>query len=102
MEGARCALKFTHFSWLSQQCLLIILGMVEKKQTNKTQRQSKLWIGLALSFILPILLLHNLRQAAAQPTELFGYGANVAEWDITKLDSMGFNWIKVFLSLIHI
>lgn len=55
-----------------------------------------MWIGLALSFILPILLLQSLRQAAAGSATLFGYGANVAEWDIVKLDSMGFNWIKVF------
>ncbi|HEX6383320.1 MAG TPA: hypothetical protein VF177_01500 [Anaerolineae bacterium] len=26
----------------------------------------------------------------------FGYGFNVAEWDINMVQSMGFNWIKVF------
>ena len=25
-----------------------------------------------------------------------GYGFNVAEWDIARLQAMGFNWIKVF------
>jgi len=76
--------------------LPIILGMEETKSTTINRRQGKLWIGLALSIILPILLLQSLRQATAASTTLFGYGANVAEWDITKLDSMGFNWIKVF------
>ncbi len=80
----------------------IIVGMIETKQINKTHRQGKLWIGLALFFILPILLLHNGRQAetvsAAVETAVspFAYGANVAEWDIPKLNEMGFNWIKVF------
>lgn len=36
----------------------------------------------------------------SQPTQAtsphLGYGANVAEWDISLLNSMGFNWIKVF------
>ncbi len=26
----------------------------------------------------------------------FGYGFNVASWDITRLQDMGFNWMKVF------
>ncbi|MFZ1395658.1 MAG: hypothetical protein WAS33_02115, partial [Candidatus Promineifilaceae bacterium] len=26
----------------------------------------------------------------------FAYGANVAEWDVPRLNDMGFNWIKVF------
>ncbi|GJM39959.1 MAG: hypothetical protein DHS20C20_02410 [Ardenticatenaceae bacterium] len=84
--------------------------MIEIKQPQNLSRQGKRLFVFALSFILPILLLHNLRQAQAavstplsagvsEPTTAvspFAYGANVAEWDITKLESMGFNWIKVF------
>ena len=70
--------------------------MIDTKPITHTRRQSKLWIGLALSFVLPILLLHSLQQAVAGSVTPFAYGANVAEWDVAKLDSMGFNWIKVF------
>ena len=30
------------------------------------------------------------------PAPHLGYGANVNEWDVTLLDDMGFDWIKVF------
>ena len=70
--------------------------MIETKNRKNLPRQSKLWIGLALSFILPILLLHSLWQSTAVAATTFAYGANVAEWDIDLLNSMGFNWIKVF------
>lgn len=64
-------------------------------------------MGLVLFFILTFCWIHNLNEAAAQTAvsgataaetavSPFAYGANVAEWDIAKLDSMGFNWIKVF------
>ncbi|MCB8948912.1 MAG: hypothetical protein H6653_12940 [Ardenticatenaceae bacterium] len=76
--------------------------MMERKPNSYSRRQGKLWIGLALSFILSVLLLVGLRQAqaavSAPSTAVypFAYGANVAEWDITRLNDMGFNWIKVF------
>ena len=76
--------------------------MMELKSHSYSRRQGKLWIGLALSFILSVLLLAGLRQAqaavSAPSTAVypFAYGANVAEWDITRLNDMGFNWIKVF------
>ena len=76
--------------------------MIELKQNSYSRRQGKLWIGLALSFILSVLLLVGLGQAqaavSAPSTAVypFAYGANVAEWDITRLNDMGFNWIKVF------
>lgn len=71
------------------------------KHNNNLPRRGKLWFSLAFTFILSLLLLHHLRHsatvtAAAQTAVAFAYGANVAEWDIVKLDSMGFNWIKVF------
>ncbi len=75
---------------------------MESKHTNNLPGRCKLWLSLALTFILPFFLLHNLRQAipvtAAADTAVFpfAYGANVAEWDIAKLNDMGFNWIKVF------
>ncbi len=39
-------------------------------------------------------LIHTVQAMAAVPH--LGYGANVAVWDITLLQSMGFDWIKVF------
>jgi hypothetical protein len=33
---------------------------------------------------------------AAPTDEAFAYGFNVAEWDINRVQGMGFNWIKVF------
>jgi hypothetical protein len=76
--------------------------MIETKRAEKKYRQGKLFIGLALSFILSFLLLHHVKQAASVTAAVetavypFAYGANVAEWDIAKLNDMGFNWIKVF------
>lgn len=82
--------------------VVIIIGMMESKHKHNIQKQGKLWFSLALSFIFLLLLLTHLRQTstvtAATETAVspFAYGANVAEWDIARLDSMGFNWIKVF------
>jgi hypothetical protein len=87
--------------------IAIILGMKESKHKNNFPRQGQLWMGLVLFFILTFCWIHNLNEAAAQTAvpgataaetavSPFAYGANVAEWDIAKLDSMGFNWIKVF------
>lgn len=44
------------------------------------------------------LLFSQLHSAAPQkPDELaLGYGANVAAWDVAKIQTMGFNWMKVF------
>ncbi len=75
---------------------------MECKHTNERQWQAIRWFGLALTLLLPLFLLHNFRQsvmataAAETAVHPFAYGANVAEWDITKLNDMGFNWIKVF------
>ncbi|MCA9943019.1 MAG: hypothetical protein KC449_06035 [Anaerolineales bacterium] len=77
---------------------------MEGKHKSKSWSQGKLWLVLALAFIFSLLLLHNLRRTAVSAqTALaqtavspFAYGANVAEWDIAKLNEMGFNWIKVF------
>lgn len=72
------------------------------KQTPKLFRQGRRLFVLALSFILLISLLHNLRLAEASVStpatavSPFAYGANVAEWDVPRLNDMGFNWIKVF------
>lgn len=59
--------------------------------------------GTAVVIFLPLLLLFltlsPMRAHATVPSSshtLFGYGANVAAWDVTKLQGMGFNWIKVF------
>jgi hypothetical protein len=45
--------------------------------------------GLWLTAVLHTLHLH------AQ-TSTFGYGFNVAAWDVEQLQAMGFNWMKVF------
>ncbi len=80
----------------------IILGMMESKYKNSILRQNQLWIWLILSFSLIVGLVQNLKAAEANAAEAgtavypFAYGANVAEWDITRLNDMGFNWIKVF------
>jgi hypothetical protein len=39
-------------------------------------------------------LFHTVRAMAAVPH--LGYGFNVAEWDVARIQNMGFNWIKVF------
>lgn len=67
--------------------------------------------GTAVIISLPLLLLFlTLRPMQAQSAlsaspqsltpssshPLFGFGFNVAAWDVAKLQGMGFNWIKVF------
>ena len=59
------------------------------------------------SFLLLFLTLRPMQAQATPPSSpqtlipsssnpLFGYGFNVAAWDVAKLQAMGFNWIKVF------
>lgn len=59
-------------------------------------------VGIAISSIT-FLLLSGLYSGkiGATPNEAdagFGYGFNVAAWDVSLLQSMGFNWMKVFNS----
>ncbi|MCP5094733.1 MAG: hypothetical protein GY943_04190 [Chloroflexi bacterium] len=74
------------------------------------------WMFLAgTSLLLAFLLLTGLINAMGMETavsppphdiqlttydtstlDTFGYGFNVAAWDISRLQSMGFNWMKVF------
>lgn len=64
------------------------------KTTNKITRS--FWCLLSLSLALLTLLL-LFRTPPAQATGIpFGYGFNVSDWDIPLLQSMGFNWMKVF------
>ncbi|MCA9918246.1 MAG: hypothetical protein KC445_09850 [Anaerolineales bacterium] len=76
--------------------------MIAKNDTPKLFQQGKRLFVFALFFIVSIGLLNNFSQtqaAVSAPSTAvspFAYGANVAEWDITRLDNMGFNWIKVF------
>ncbi len=81
-----------------------IPGMCEKVNTP-IRRQGKVWMSLTLSFLLVTLILSDQRpsptlaSATTAPTTAvypFAYGANVAEWDVPRLNDMGFNWIKVF------
>jgi hypothetical protein len=56
------------------------------------------WPAAALSLCLGLfmagLLLSTWRAQATVPH--LGYGFNVAAWDVALLQSMGFNWMKVF------
>jgi hypothetical protein len=81
-----------------------IPGM-SKKVNTPIRRQGKQWMSLALSFLLVTLILGvqrpspTLASAITAPTTAvypFAYGASVAEWDVPRLNDMGFNWIKVF------
>lgn len=79
----------------------MMTGMSEKLNTS-SRRQDMVWISLVLSFLLAILIFGRQRSATAvvaSPATAvypFAYGANVAEWDVPRLNDMGFNWIKVF------
>lgn len=50
------------------------------------------------SLLLAVLLFmgRGSGETAVSAATDFGYGFNVAEWDVAKLQGMGFNWIKVF------
>ncbi|MBI5565687.1 MAG: hypothetical protein HY870_12405 [Chloroflexi bacterium] len=43
-----------------------------------------------------VALALNVASVAQSSVPHLGYGFNVAEWDITRLQTMGFNWIKIF------
>lgn len=55
-------------------------------------------VGLITAVFVTIsLFTHDAYSAAkTQSSDQFGYGFNVAAWDIDRLQEMGFNWIKVF------
>ncbi len=56
--------------------------------------------SLGGSFVLAALLLWlslgTLQTRTAVADSDFGYGFNVAAWDVDRLQGMGFNWMKVF------
>ena len=60
---------------------------------KKSSRFLILFTILTLPFLLLGQLLPN---ASGQTPPHIGYGFNVNEWDITQLQNMGFDWIKVF------
>ena len=56
-------------------------------------------LSVTLILILGVMLLVPMRvgaRPARSAVPHLGYGFNVAEWDIDRLQAMGFNWIKVF------
>lgn len=73
---------------------------------TKTPKFLPLLTALFLPLLILVFLLQSVaaetavgQQASAYPTvypDEFGYGFNVANWDVPKLQNMGFNWIKVF------
>jgi hypothetical protein len=66
----------------------------------ETAVTSALTIGLSTVSILVLLLVHSFAgKVKADQAEVdggLGYGFNVAAWDVGLLQSMGFNWMKVF------
>ncbi len=52
------------------------------------------WRLIVLFSIVALTL--SIVPAAQSTVPHLGYGFNVAEWDIPRLQTMGFNWIKVF------
>lgn len=66
----------------------------------------RLAASTGLSAFLLLALLGSFAAAAQAPAPrtdapLFGYGFNIAELDIDLVQSLGFNWIKVFTPLSH-
>jgi hypothetical protein len=57
-------------------------------------RKKIIFFTLLLAFLLLTVALGTMRVGASVPH--LAYGFNVAEWDVDLLQSMGFNWIKVF------
>jgi hypothetical protein len=60
---------------------------------------SRLMVGFVGAMVLLTAVLHLLLAQSPnqrQGSPLFGYGFNVAEWDVAQLQAMGFNWMKVF------
>ncbi len=58
------------------------------------------WLGVSvvITTIFLITLLNSMHVGADEgnATNNFGYGFNVASWDVNLIQSMGFNWMKVF------
>jgi hypothetical protein len=56
------------------------------------------WVKLVLSmgFSVTTVLLALAALPARSVVPHLGYGFNVAEWDVGRLQALGFNWIKVF------
>ena len=63
--------------------------------SGRPVRMKRLAASLLLAIPLLAALLAGMR-AAADPVPHLGYGFNVAPWDVALLQSMGFNWMKVF------
>ncbi len=57
---------------------------------------SRLMAGLMGAVVLLTAVLHLMHAQPQQNNNTFGYGFNVADWDVPQLQAMGFNWIKVF------
>lgn len=57
---------------------------------------SRLMTGFMGAVVLLTAVLHLLHAQPQQASATFGYGFNVAAWDVAQLQAMGFNWMKVF------
>ncbi|MCB0037198.1 MAG: hypothetical protein KDE51_24370, partial [Anaerolineales bacterium] len=65
---------------------------------NKKRFLTRFLIVCTVTAVPLLLTLFTLQTAvtAAPRAYPLGYGFNVAEWDTSKLQEMGFNWMKVF------
>lgn len=57
---------------------------------------TRMFSGLVGAMVLLTAVLHLLHAQPQQTSVTFGYGFNVAAWDVAQLQTMGFNWMKVF------
>ncbi|HRQ36651.1 MAG TPA: hypothetical protein PLD25_01910 [Chloroflexota bacterium] len=57
---------------------------------------SRLMTACMGAVVLLTAVLHLLHAQPQQNNSTFGYGFNVAAWDVPQLQAMGFNWMKVF------
>lgn len=60
------------------------------------QNQLKIFSIVLFSLSSLFFLMQSLRAAPQGDDPAFGYGFNMAEWDVDKVQGMGFNWMKVF------
>ena len=58
--------------------------------------RSRLFIGLFLLICTLLASGGGRAEADAAAPASFGYGFNVATWDLARVQGMGFNWIKLF------
>ncbi len=69
---------------------LLLIGLIQSMAASQSEPAVGWNSDLILTDAPPSLSPTN------SPVTDFGYGFNVAAWDIDRLQTMGFNWMKVF------